>query len=281
MCYGHSDSTSPLCPVEGSPHLPVFMILFNADWRPATDSHYRILVYLASPTEHWSQKPCHVLSRQNQHVQQDRLQLSHAPALLAMLLISMRQKSLSVGMSHEMAAVRSDLQVISSHVRNHHLTHSLSVGHQHPKSKFNIILCMFDKQHNLVKDSFPSNMHAVIQELSKEMADYKSQAQASAPRVWFGPTQQQPTQQREQQQQPPFGSQPVLMWDQSMTPGNGRQSVSWGTPQTAGGQPGEGPMTAQLLQKLQKTQQKLEARDASARKYKVQATMRALIPCNC
>ena len=118
-------------------------------------------------------------------------------------------------------------------------------------------------------------MHAVIQELSKGMADYKSQAQASAPRVWFGPTQQQP-QQHEQQQRPPFGSQPVLMWDQSMTPGNGRQSVSWGDPQTAGGQPGEGAMTAQLLQKLQKTQEKLETRDASARKYKVHANKHLL-----
>ena len=40
-------------------------------------------------------------------------------------------------------------------------------------------------------------------------------------------------------------------------------------------------MTAQLLQKLQKTQEKLEARDASARKYKVHAGMHMLLMMIC
>ena len=133
-----------------------------------------------------------------------------------------------------------------------------------------------------------------LQELTNKMAEFKSQAQEknSPPRVWFAPTpqvppqyQQHPYQQQQQQQhyqqqpqhqqqqpaQQMYGGQPALMWDQNMTPGDGRQS--WpAPPQTAGTNPGEAAAAVQLpqlLQKLQKTQEKLESRDASARKYKV------------
>lgn len=131
-----------------------------------------------------------------------------------------------------------------------------------------------------------------LQELTNEMAELKSQAheKSSPPRVWFAPTpqvppqyqqhpyqqqqqhyQQQPQHQQQQQAQQMYGGQPALMWDQNMTPGDGRQS--WpAPPQTAGTNPGEAAAAVQLpqlLQKLQKTQEKLESRDASARKYKV------------
>ncbi len=131
-----------------------------------------------------------------------------------------------------------------------------------------------------------------LQELTSEMAELKSQAQekSSPPRVWFAPPpqgppqyqqhpyqqqqqhyQQQPQHQQQQPAQQMYGGQPALMWDQNMTPGDGRQS--WpAPPQTAGANPGEAAAAVQLpqlLQKLQKTQEKLESRDASARKYKV------------
>ena len=119
------------------------------------------------------------------------------------------------------------------------------------------------------------------------MADLKSQTsdRASPPRVWFGPNQQQLPQhqkqhyqqprkndQQQQQQQQPYGNQqfvnqPALMWDQNMMLDDGRQSASWPPPQSAG-EVAAATQLPQLLQKLQKTQEKLESRDASARKYK-------------
>lgn len=126
------------------------------------------------------------------------------------------------------------------------------------------------------------------------MAELKSHAsdRASPPRVWFAPPNQQPPQhqphvyqrqqqyqqQPQQQQQQVYGAQPALMWEQHMMPADGQQSASWGPPQTAGTNPGEvaaAVQLPQLLQKLQKTQEKLESRDASARKYKVLVLERA------
>lgn len=120
-----------------------------------------------------------------------------------------------------------------------------------------------------------------MQELSTKLADLKSQAneRAAAHRVSFA-TSEQPQPQQYQQQQPqyqqqqqhPYGAQPTLMWDQNAMHADGRQSGSWPRPQTAQGSPGEIAAAAQLpqlLQKLQRTQEKLETRDASARKYKV------------
>ncbi|KAL0023643.1 hypothetical protein WJX77_010140 [Trebouxia sp. C0004] len=135
------------------------------------------------------------------------------------------------------------------------------------------------------RDREIGKMQSKQEGLSNEMAELKSQAheKSSPPRVWFAPTsqvppqyqqhpyqQQQPQHQQQQQAQQMYGGQPALMWDQNMTPGDGRQS--WpAPPQTAGANPGEAAAAAQLpqlLQKLQKTQEKLESRDASARKYK-------------
>ena len=128
-----------------------------------------------------------------------------------------------------------------------------------------------------------------VQELSTKVADLKSQASdRTAPhRVSFAP-QDQPSPSQQYQQQPPhlqqpqyqqvpqqqdnFGGQPALMWEQSSVPANMRQSGSWARPQTGQGSPGDiagSQQLPQLLQKLQKTQEKLESRDASARKYKV------------
>ena len=129
-----------------------------------------------------------------------------------------------------------------------------------------------------------------VQELTTKVADLKAQAsdRATPHKVSFASPDQQPPQyqqqppqyqqqapqyQAHQPQQQPYGAQPTLMWDQSMTPVDNRQSGAWKAtqrPQTAQAGPGEVVVQLpQLLQKLQKTQQKLEARDASARKYKV------------
>lgn len=112
------------------------------------------------------------------------------------------------------------------------------------------------------------------------MADLKSQAvdQASGPRVAFAspaqqlPHQQQPQYQQQLQQQL-YGPQPALMWENAQS-ADCRQSGGWPPAQMTPGNPAEAATAAavqlpHLLQKLQRTQEKLESRDASARKYKV------------
>lgn len=116
-----------------------------------------------------------------------------------------------------------------------------------------------------------------VQELSVTVADLKSQAmeRAAVHRVSFAhpdqqlAPQQQPQYQQQQRQEPQqlYRPQPVLMWDQNAPPADCRQSGSWLPAQGAAAEATQLPQL--LLQKLQRTQEKLESRDASARKYKV------------
>lgn len=117
----------------------------------------------------------------------------------------------------------------------------------------------------------------VLQDLVTEVADLKAQNRVKSPAVRFAPdsaTQVQQYSQQPQQQQHPGDSIPA--WAQAMIAASpdGRMSGTWPMQPVALAVPTAAELAAaqqlpQLLQKLQRTQEKLEARDASARKYKV------------
>ncbi|KAL3153825.1 hypothetical protein ABBQ32_013401 [Trebouxia sp. C0010 RCD-2024] len=125
------------------------------------------------------------------------------------------------------------------------------------------------------RDREIGKMQIKQEELTANMADLKSKANeraAGQQASFVAPAQQLPPQQQlqyQQQQQPQqiYPSQPALMWEQNAQPAECRQSGCW-----LPGSPGEAAAAAvqlpHLLQKLQRTQEKLESRDASARKYK-------------
>lgn len=112
----------------------------------------------------------------------------------------------------------------------------------------------------------------VVQDLVTEVAELKAHNKLRSQSDDMRQSHQYPQQQ--QQQQPP-GNVPAV-WGQAMIAASpdGRQSGAWPM-QPAAAAPTAAELAAaqqlpQLLQKLQRTQEKLETRDASARKYKVE-----------
>ena len=119
-----------------------------------------------------------------------------------------------------------------------------------------------------------------------KVAELKAQSRARSPLVRFGPddmvqTQQHPQQQQQhpetqqhlqqQQQQQQAGASPAA-WAQAMVASDPRQSLAFpvaAVPVPTAAELAAAQQLPQLLQKLQRTQEKLESRDTSARKYKV------------
>ena len=123
-----------------------------------------------------------------------------------------------------------------------------------------------------------STVISVVQDLISEVADLKAQHRAKSPSVCFVSDERNQSQQQPQQQHQADNSPPA--WAQALIAAHpdSRQSGAWQAPAAAAAAAAAAPTTAELagaqqlphlLQKLQKTQEKLESRDTSARKYKV------------
>lgn len=111
----------------------------------------------------------------------------------------------------------------------------------------------------------------MLKDLITEVAELKAQSRARSPSVRFSPDDTVQSQQHPQQHQQHAGGSPAA-WPQAMVASDGRQSGAF--PVAAAPMPSAAELAAaqqlpQLLQKLQRTQEKLESRDTSARKYKV------------